>query len=69
MSTASDKCFTWFTVTKMAASALASEAQNVWSDKWRHDDAECTYQMKKCGVIPANEVSKVIKEYGATYIG
>ena len=51
----------------MAASPLACEAQTVWTDKWRHDDAECKYQMSKHGVTPAvmNEVKKqVIKEYG-----
>lgn len=34
----------------MNTSGLIAESQNVWTDKWRFDDAECDYQLSRSGV-------------------
>ncbi|KAK2166318.1 hypothetical protein LSH36_40g17000 [Paralvinella palmiformis] len=41
----------------MTSVSLLSEVNDVWFEKWRCDDAECKYQMIKCGTAVADNLS------------
>ena len=43
----------------MTSVSLLSEVNDVWFEKWRCDDAECKYQMIKCGTAVADNLSGI----------